>query len=80
MRPCLEGDGENGRKEISRLNSSSFLKYVAQKGLMAEATARARKAAENKVLGILDENEARDVTLIDLEAVMSCFGHLQGKG
>ena len=26
------------------------------------------------------KNEARDVTLIDLDAVMSRFGHLQGKG
>ncbi|MGA7656762.1 MAG: hypothetical protein WCA96_08295 [Methylocella sp.] len=53
---------------------------MAQKGLMAQATARARKAAVSKVLGILDENEARDVTSIDLDAVMSRFGHLQGKG
>ena len=64
----------------SRAAALEFLEYVAQKGLMAEATARARKAAVSKVLGILDENEAKDVTLIDLEAVMSRFGHLQGKG
>jgi hypothetical protein len=68
----------DGKK--SRRAALEFLEYVAQKGLMAEATARARKAAVSKVLGILDENEARDVTLIDLDAVMSRFRHLQGKG
>jgi len=68
----------NGKK--SREAALEFLEYVAQKGLMAQATARARKAAVSKVLGILDENEARDVTSIDLDAVMSRFGHLQGKG
>jgi hypothetical protein len=68
----------NGKK--SREAALEFHEYVAQKGLMAQATARARKAAVSKVLGILDENEARDVTSIDLDAVMSRFGHLQGKG
>jgi hypothetical protein len=63
----------------SREAALEFLEYMAQKGLMAQATARARKAAVNKVLGILDDNEARDVTSIDLEAVMGRFGHLQGK-
>ena len=68
-------DGKNSRKA-----ALEFLEYVVQKGLMAEATARARKAAVSKVLGILDENEAQDVTSIDLNAVMGRFGHLQGKG
>src|SRR5271155_5102330 len=64
----------------SRKAALEFLEYVAQKGLMAQATARSRKAAVSKVLGILDETEARDVTSIDLDVVMSRFGHLQGKG
>jgi hypothetical protein len=68
----------DGKK--SRTAALEFLEYVAQKGLMTQATARARKAAVSKVLGILDESEARDVTSIDLDAVMSRFGHLQGKG
>jgi hypothetical protein len=63
----------------SREAALEFLEYIAQKGLMAQATARARKAAVNKVLGILDDNEAQDVTSIDLDAVMNRFGHLQGK-
>lgn len=63
----------------SREAALDFLEYLAQKGLMAPATARARKAAVNMVLGILDEQEAQDVTAIDLDSVMSRFGHLQGK-
>jgi hypothetical protein len=56
------------------------MEYLAEKGLMARATASARKAAVSKVLGILDESESQDVTAIDLDSVMSRFGHLQGKG
>lgn len=68
----------DGKK--SREAALEFLEYVAQKGLMARATARARKAAVTKVLGILDENEARDVTSIDIDVLMNRFGHLEGKG
>lgn len=67
-----------GRK--SREAALEFLEYVAQKGLMAPATARARKAAVSKVLGILSVEEAQDVTRIDLDGLMTRFGHLQGKG
>jgi hypothetical protein len=58
----------------------TFLEYLAQKGLMAPATARARKAAVNMVLGILDDQEAQDVTSINLDHVMSRFMNLQGQG
>ena len=58
----------------------TFLEYLAQKGLMAPATARARKAAVNMVLGILDDQEAQDVTAINLDHVMSRFMNLQGQG
>lgn len=64
----------------SREAALDFLEYVAQKGLMAPATARARKAAVSKVLGILSEEEAQDVTSLNLDEVMTRFGHLQGKG
>lgn len=63
----------------SREAALEFLEYVAKKGLMAPATARARKAAVGRVLSVLDENEARDVTNIDLDQVMKQFGHLHGK-
>jgi hypothetical protein len=67
----------SGKK--SREAAIEFLEYLAQKGLMAPATARARKAAVNTVLGILDEQESQDVTSINLDDVMNRFGHLQGK-
>jgi hypothetical protein len=67
----------DGKK--SREAAIEFLEYLAQKGLMAPATARARKAAVNTVLGILDAQEAQDVTSINLDDVMSRFGNLQGK-
>jgi hypothetical protein len=64
----------------SREAAVAFLEYLAQKGLMAPATARARKAVVNKVLGILDDQEAQDVTSINLDDVMSRFVNLQGQG
>jgi site-specific recombinase XerC len=64
----------------SREAAVEFLDYLADKGLMARATASARKAAVNAVLGILDAQEAQDVTSINLDVVMSRFSNLQGKG
>jgi hypothetical protein len=64
----------------SREAAIEFLDYVAQKGLMARATASARKAALSKVLGILSEEEAGDVTQLDIDELMTRFMHLQGKG
>ncbi|MGP8258490.1 MAG: hypothetical protein ACLQM6_00885 [Acidobacteriaceae bacterium] len=63
----------------SREAAVEFLEYLAQKGLMAPATARARKAAVNTILGILDGPEAQDVTSINLDDVMNRFANLQGK-
>jgi len=62
----------------SREAAIQFLDYLEKKGLMAPATARARKAAVNTVLSILDSQEAQDVTSINLDDVMSRFGNLQG--
>jgi hypothetical protein len=72
-----EGSMSGGKR--TREAAIEFLEYLAQKGLMAPATARARKAAVNTVLGILDDQEAEDVTGLDLDDIMSRFGHLQGK-
>ena len=63
----------------SREAALEFLEYVEKKGLMAPATAQARKVALNKVFTILDENEATDVTVLDLDEVMKRFSNLQGK-
>jgi hypothetical protein len=60
----------------SREAALEFLEYLAQKGLMSPTTARARKAALGKVLGILDDNEAQDVTTLNLDEVVSRFANL----
>jgi hypothetical protein len=58
----------------------SFLDYLATKGLMPRNTVVGRKAACNKVLGILDPEEQTDVTHIDIESAMARFINLEGKG
>lgn len=64
----------------SRESFLEFLKYLADKGLIAKATANARRAAATKVFGILSDAEAQDVTVLDLDDVMSRFQNLEGKG
>lgn len=67
----------NGQR--TREAALEFQEYLAQKGLMAPATARARKAALSKVLGILSDDEAEDVTRLDVDDLMRRFSNLQGK-
>jgi hypothetical protein len=52
--------------------------YLAKKGLMNKATARARKAAVNTVLSILDEEEAKDVTTIDVDHLFTRYANIAG--
>lgn len=56
-----------------------FLDYLANKGLMAKATAQSRKAAVKKVLGILTDDEVSDVTSVDIDDAISRFGNLHGQ-
>lgn len=65
---------KRSREELLR-----FLDYVRAKGLMSPATVEARKASANKVLAILDEQEASDVTVLDLDSVVERFSNLHGK-
>lgn len=62
----------------SREALGKFLDYLAEKGLMAKATAQARKAAASQVLAILDASEAKDVTTVDVEDIVSRFARLHG--
>lgn len=66
--------------ERSRQSLLEFLDYLANKGLMAKATVSSRKAAAGKVLGILTDEEAHDVTNLDLDDVIARFHNLEGKG
>jgi hypothetical protein len=63
----------------SREGLIQFLDYLADKGLMARNTAMARKAATNKVLGVLSGEEALDVTKIDFDDIMRRFQNLEGR-
>ncbi len=67
------------RQARSREALASFHDYMADKGLMEKNTAQSRKAAVTKVLGILDEVEATDITSLDIEDVMSRFQRLHGR-
>jgi hypothetical protein len=55
-----------------------FLDYLARKGLMNKTTASSRKAAANNVLSILDDDEAADVSILDIDDVMRRFNNLNG--
>jgi len=63
----------------SREALADFIDYLADKGLMEKNTAQSRKAAVTKVLGILDEVEAADVTAVNVEDVVSRFQRLHGR-
>ena len=56
-----------------------FLDYLARKGMLNSNTMSARKAAVNKVFGILDDEEAKDLSSIDFEGVVQRFANLEGK-
>jgi hypothetical protein len=64
----------------TRQDFLAFLDWMSEKGLMAKNTVIARKAAASKVLGILSDDEAQDVTVLDLDTVMRRFTNLEGKG
>ena len=63
----------------SREALGKFLDYLGDKGLMPKATAQTRKASALKILSILDDVEAADVTTLDIDGVVSRFGHLHAK-
>ena len=64
----------------TRQDFLAFLDWMSEKGLMAKNTVAARKAAANKVLGILSDDEAQDVTALNLDTVMRRFNNLEGRG
>jgi len=63
----------------SRSELMQFLTYVGAKGLLSPATVESRKASVNKVLGILSDDEAEDVSKIDLDEVIRRFANLHGQ-
>jgi len=61
---------QEGQGQYSRDALNKFLDLAGGRGLLKEATAKARKQASNIILGILDENESADLSKIDLEGVI----------
>lgn len=58
------------RSQLSRDALNDFLDFAGEKGLLKKATAGSRKRASNIILGILDDNEAVDLSKVDLENVI----------
>src|SRR5262245_8345659 len=63
----------------SRAAFYRFLDYLREKGLMNGETARVRKASASAVLSILSEDEAKDVTGLNLADLMVRFNNLKGQ-
>jgi hypothetical protein len=63
---------------ISKTQLTDFLDFLGKKGLMNAATVAARKAAANTLLGILSEEEASDISDIDLDDLSRRFLNLKG--
>jgi site-specific recombinase XerC len=64
---------ENSREDLVR-----FLDDIGSNGLMNPQTASARKASVNTLLGILPNDEAQDVTKLDMDSVTQRFMNLKG--
>ena len=60
----------------SRDDLVRFLDYLGDKGLVARATASARRTAAAKVLAVLSDEEALDVLNLDLDLLMARFDNL----
>jgi len=56
--------------QLSRDSLFDFLDFAAEKGLVKKTTAAARKDASKTILKILDEDEAADLSKVDLEDVI----------
>lgn len=56
--------------QLTRDNLINFLDFAGEKGLLKKTTAKARKDASKIVLRILDDNEAADLSKVDLESVI----------
>ena len=67
-------------QDFSREGLLKFHDYLATKGLMNPNTVAARKAAANKMLAVLDENEAADLRNISLDEIAERFFNLNKNG
>jgi hypothetical protein len=63
----------------SRADVLKFLDWRGEKGLIPANTASSRKATANKVLALLSEEEAQDVTGVDVDDLIRRFGNKFGQ-
>ena len=54
----------------------AFLDWTAEKGMIKRGTARSLRSACNAVLSVMDDDEARDVSGVDLQAVIQRYQNL----
>lgn len=55
-----------------------FIDYTGRKGLLNKNTAQSRRLAVNKILSVLDEDEATDLRKVDIDQVYERFENLYG--
>jgi hypothetical protein len=65
-------------KDYSLDAFNRFMDSASKKGLYNKNTAQSRKAAANKVLGVLDESELVDLRSIDTDSVFDRFQNKEG--
>jgi Site-specific recombinase XerD len=65
-------------KDYSLEALNRFLDYAAEKGLLKRNTAVSRKQASNKILSVLEPDEARDLRTVDVDQAFERFANLQG--
>jgi site-specific recombinase XerD len=62
--------------DYSREALLAFIDYASEKGLTNKNTAASRKVSVSAMLGILDEQEARDLRNLDVEQLVKRFHNL----
>ena len=55
-----------------------FLEHIRKKGLMPTATAQALAVASRNVLGVLDDEEQKNIAGLDIDAVIKHPLHERG--
>ena len=64
--------------EYTKDNLAEFLDFVGGKGMLKKSTASSYKVACNKVLSVLSEEEAGDVSNLDLDSIFRRYENLSG--
>lgn len=66
-------------KDYSLKAFNEFLDYLSSKHLLNKNTAQSRKAAANKVLGVLGQDEVADLRALDVDMAFKRFENKEGK-